>query len=221
MKCSDVQTRLIESLYGELSEQEGTALREHLAGCPACQEEMEALEQSRRQLAALSQPDSSPDLGRLYRTAAQRSGHSRRRWRRLAIATSAAAVLLMALLATRLRLDWGAGQLVVSRAGRPPAPEVVDPKATEPSATRPNQYEERIEALEEIARLLSAELSTSDVRQAAEVAELHRQLARLQADVQQLARQTDVRWQVADQDIRDLHYLTQYSPDSNPKGTLP
>ena len=127
----------------------------------------------------------------------------------------------MALLATRLRLDWGAGQLVVSRAGRPPATEVVDPKATEASATRPNQYQERIEALEEIARLLSTELSRSDVRQAAEVAELHRQLARLQADVQQLARQTNARWQVADQDIRDLHYLTQFSPDSNPKGTLP
>ncbi len=221
MKCSDAQIRLIERLYGELCPEDETPLREHLAGCRSCRQEMEALQQSRRQLSVLSQPDSSPDFGRLYRTAADRAGRSRRRWRYLALASSAAAVLILALLAARLRVDWQPGRLIVSFDGRPPAAMPFDTKVAEASAARLSRHEERLKALEEIARLLSAELSTSDYRQAAEVAELRRQLARSQTDVELLARQTNARWQLADQNIRDLHYLTQLSPNSNSGGTLP
>ncbi|MHC4178606.1 MAG: anti-sigma factor family protein [Planctomycetota bacterium] len=221
MKCSDVQTRLVESLYGELAEEEQTSLREHLADCRSCRLEMAALERSRRQLAVLNQPDSSLDFGRLYRTAAQRAGRSRRRWRRLTIAASAAAVLLLVLLAARLRLDWQPGRLVVSFDGRPPATKPFDTKVAEASAARLSRHEERLEILEEIARLLSTELSTSDVRQAAALAELRRQLARSRSDVDLLARRMDARWQLTDQNFRDLHYLTQLSPNSNRGGSLP
>ena len=224
MKCSDAQIRLIERLYGELCPEDETPLREHLAGCRPCRQEMEALQQSHQALTALAQPDSSPDFGRLYRTEAQRSGRSRRRWRYLALAGSAAAVLILAVLAARLRVDWQPGRLIVTFDGRPPATKPFDTKVAEASAARLSRHEERLETLEEIARLLSAELSTSDVRQAAEVAEvaeLRRQLAQSRADVNLLVRRMDARWRLADQSIRDLHYLTQFSPDSSRKGTLP
>ena len=221
MKCSDAQIRLIERLYGELADAEEIALREHLSGCRSCRQEMEALQQSRGQLSVLSQPDSSPDLGRLYRTAARRAGRSRRRWRLLAGTACTAAVLLLVLVTARLRLDWRPGQLVVSFGGRPPVIEVVDPKAAEPAAPLSSRHEERLAVLEEVARLLSTELSASDYRQTAALAELRRQLARSQTDTERLARQMNGRWRLAEENIRDLHYLTQLSPNSNGGGTLP
>jgi anti-sigma factor RsiW len=221
MKCSDVQTRLVESLYGELHREEETLLREHLAGCPACRQEMETLEQSRRQLAVLAQPDFSPNFGLLYRTAAQRSGRSRRRWRRLAYAASGAAGLTVLLLATRLWLDWQPGRLIVSFEGRPPATKPFDTQLAEASAARLSRHEERLEALEEIARLLSTELSRSDYRQAAALAELRRQLARSQREIAEVTKQMNLRCNLAEENIRDLHYLTQLSPNSNRKGALP
>ena len=220
MKCPDMRTRLIESLYGELCQEEETRVREHLAGCESCRQEMERLQRSRRQLAVLAQPDASLDFGRVYRTAAERAARGRRRWRLLAGAACAAAVLLLALVAGRLRLDWRPGQLVVSFGSKPPAALAVEPEETDRLLASLRRHEERLETLEEVARLLSSELGTSDYRQAAALAELRRQLARSQADIELLARQTNVRWHLAEQNIRDL-YLTQFSPDSNQKGSLP
>ena len=114
MKCADIKARLVESLYGELPGEDESHLREHLAGCDSCRQELEALEQSRRRLKALGQPEFPFDFGRLYRTAADRAGRGRRRWRLLAGASCAAAVLLLAVIAARLRLDWEPGRLLVN-----------------------------------------------------------------------------------------------------------
>lgn len=223
MKCADVKAQLIESLYGELSDEQQACLREHLAGCQACRHEMAGLEQSHRLLNMLARPDVRVDLGRLYRTATDRSERSRRRWRRLAVAASAAAVLIVALAGARLRLHWGPEQLVVSWGQRPAALEAVQPKTTarsDPSPPPWSEYEDRIEALEDVASLLAAELRASDVRQAAATADFERRLARWQRSIEQSARQSNLRCRLAEQDIRDL-YLTQFSPDSSAKGAIP
>ncbi len=220
MKCVDVQTHLLESLYGELRGEEEARLREHLGGCPDCRQEMEALRQTSRQLNVVPRPPASLDVGRLYRTAAERSGRSRRRWRRLAGTAAVAAVLLLAIAVARLRLEWQPGQLVVSFGGRPPAAEPIQPKGTDQLLASLNGHEKRLETLEEIAALLSAELGTSDSRHTATQAELRRGLARSQAQIELLARQMNVRWRLAEQDIRDL-YLAQFSPNPNQKGAMP
>jgi hypothetical protein len=181
---------------------------------------MEQLEQCGRQLAVLREPDVSLNFGRLYRTAAERAGRSRRRWRHLAVATCVAAGLMLAVLASRLRVDWRPGRLAVSWNGDLPATAAVDPGADEASPAASALHEERIEALEEVARLLSAELAASDRRQAAALAELRPRLARSEMGMELLARQMSTRWRLAERDIRDL-YLTQFSPHSNQKGTIP
>lgn len=221
MKCADAKARLIESLYGELPGEDESRLREHLAGCDSCRQEMEALEQSRRQLSAVRQPEFSVDLGRLYRTAAERARRGRRRWRLLAGASCAAAVLLLVVVAARLRLDWRPDRLVISWGGRPPADRPLEPKQPDHLPASLSRHEERLETLEDVAALLSAEVGRDDSRYAAALAELRRQLARSQRDIQLLARQTNVRWQLAEENIRDLYQLTQFSPDSNQKGAMP
>ncbi len=221
MKCDDVKARLIEGLYGELPREEEDRLQEHLAGCRACRQEMEALEQSRRQLDVLREPEVRLDLGRLYRGAADRGQQSRRRWRRLAVAASAATVLVAALAAARLRVEWRPGQLTVSWGAKPPVAEPVRPKAVPAPRPRRTQYEERLEGLEEVTRLLAAELTASDVRQAAAMAELRRRLARWQGDVEELTRQSNLRWRLAERNIHDLYLLAQFSPDTDQKGMIP
>ena len=223
MRCDEAKARLIDSLYGELRPGDEASLREHLAECDACRREMEGLQEGRQQLAGLPEPEVRLDAGRVYRAAAARSERGRRRWRRVAIAASAAAVLIAALVGARLRFEWAANQLVVSWGEGATAPVQVDPESTAPNdpALPPgSEYEERIETLEEVARLLAAELRASDVRQAAATADLQRRLARWQRGMEEAARQSRLRWRLAEQDIQDL-YLTQFSADSSAKGAIP
>lgn len=220
MKCSDVQTRLIESLYGELSPEAETRLREHLAGCDRCREELDNLKQTGRQLDALPGADRPLDMGRLYRTAANRSGRSRRRWRRLAWASSAAALLVAAFLATRLQFEWTPGRLVISSGSPPPAIRSADPKPADPPPVTPGRSAERLAVLEDLSRLLSVELLASDQRHAAAEADLRRRLDGSHRALRQLAGQMNARWHLAEQDIHDL-YLTQFNPDSIHEGAIP
>jgi hypothetical protein len=220
MNCDDVKLRLIESLYGELSPEDEARFREHLAGCDACRHEMAGLEQSRRQLERVEEPDVRVDLGRLYRTAADRGQRNRRRWRRVAMAASAAAVLMAALVGARLRFERRPGRLIVSWGARPTATQAVQPAPSDALPPLPGQYEERLAALEEVARLLSVELSRNDARHAAAMAELRGRLARSERGVEELTRRSHLRWRVAEENIRDL-YLAQLSPDSSVKGAVP
>ena len=223
MKCDEAQARLIEHLYGELPLDEKAALRGHLAECDSCRHAMEALEQGRQQLERLTEPEVRLAPGHVYRAEAARSERGRRRWRRVAIVASAAAVLVAALAGARLRLQWGPDQLIVSWGQGPAAPEAVEPETTarsDPSPPRWSEYEDRIEALEEVASLLAAELRASDVRQAAATADFERRLARWQRGMEEAARQSNLRWRLAQQDIQAL-YLTQFSPDLSAKGAIP
>lgn len=225
MNCTEAKSRLIDSLYGELADRHGRPLQDHLAGCDSCRGELEALRQGHRRLGLLEGPQPPFDFSRLYRTAAQRGRRSRRRWRRLAMAACAAALLVMALAAGGLRIDWRPGEMVVSFDGKRPVAEPVglQPAGPQPGGPSPaalGRQEDRIEALEEVVRLLYKEIGAGDVRHAAARAELRRQLARFQGDIGALARQTNVRWRLTERDIRDL-YLTQFTPDSNQEGAIP
>ena len=145
---------------------------------------------------------------------------SRRRWRRLAVATTAAAlVLTVTLAAARLHVQWRPDHVTISWGDGVPENEAAEPRAPDPSAPLGVQYEERLAALEEVAQLLSRELTANDARHAAVVAELGR-LARRQTDSEALARQSD---QLRERDRKDIRalYLARFSPDFNDKGVIP
>ncbi|MHC4400471.1 MAG: anti-sigma factor family protein [Planctomycetota bacterium] len=221
MKCDEAEALLIECSYQELPPEEEARLREHLAGCDACRRELDALERDRKRLAALAEPAVRVDLGRLYQAAADRGQRGRRRWRRAAVAASAAAAVMVALFAARVRLEWRPGQLSVSFGDPPPVAPTVKPEEHAPSPPPSDPYEKRIETLEEIAGLLSAELTESDARHAAEMADLGRRLARGQRDVAELTRQANLRWGVAEREFQELFHLTSFRRDSSQKGGIP
>jgi hypothetical protein len=137
----------------------------------------------------------------------------------VAIAVSAAAVLIAVLAATRLEVEWRPGQLTVSWSAEPRPTEVPVPAASAPAPPPVSEFEERIEALEEVARLVSDELRRNDARHAAVLAELGR-LPRWQRYIEARARQSDHRSQRAEEGFQAL-YAAQYSPHSNDKGAIP
>ena len=53
MTCSDFTSRIDEYLDGRLRPEDEEALRDHLAKCPACAEEVDAVEDLRRRAARL------------------------------------------------------------------------------------------------------------------------------------------------------------------------
>ena len=221
MKCDDAKARLIEWLYGELPHEEETRLREHLADCDSCRQVEESVRQCSRELKTLKEPDVRLDFQRLHRTAADRWQRSRRRWRRLAVAACAAALLVAILAGARLRFDWRPGQLTIGWGNVPRATGSVKPKPIVPAPPLPNDHEERIEILEEVAGLLSAELSKTDQRHAAATAELCRRLVRWQENMEQFTRNTDLRSQLAEKNVDDMYHLIQFNPDSSPEGAIP
>lgn len=56
MKCSEIQEQLSAWMDGEVPEELGAQLSDHLAGCPACRAELAALERLDAALAGLEVP---------------------------------------------------------------------------------------------------------------------------------------------------------------------
>lgn len=221
MKCDDAKTRLIEWLYGELSHEEETRLQEHLADCDSCRQEEESLRRCSRELKTLKEPNVRLDLQRLHRTAADRWEQSRHRWRRLAVAACAAMLLVAILASARLRFDWQPGQLTIGWGNVPRAAGSVKPKPVVSAPPLPNDHEKRIETLEEVAGLLSAELSRTDQRHDAAMAELCRRLVRWQKSMERFTRRTDLRSQLAEKNVDDMYHLIHFNPDSSAEGAIP
>jgi len=120
MNCAEVRAALPAILYDELPSAEAAALRDHLAGCPACRAEHAALRRVGTLLTAVPAPTIRVDLSRLYQEAGRRQHVRLRRWRRAALACCAAAAGLLIALGLRLEVRVEGHQAVV-RWGTPPA----------------------------------------------------------------------------------------------------
>jgi hypothetical protein len=62
MKCEIAQRNMIFAGYGELHDEEIDGLEEHLAGCPVCRQELEALRELQESLALHPMLEPSPNL---------------------------------------------------------------------------------------------------------------------------------------------------------------
>ena len=121
MNCPEVRAALPEFVYGGSTPEMRAEVQHHLAGCPECRHEDAALRQVRQLLAAAPAPEVRVDASTVYRQAAERQGRRLRRWRRVAVAACAAAVLIGAVMGlSRLEIHVGASEMVV-RWGAPPA----------------------------------------------------------------------------------------------------
>jgi anti-sigma factor RsiW len=205
MNCSEVRDALPLLLYGDLGADAAAALEGHLAGCPACHQELESLQGVRRLLDAVPAPAADFDLAALRRRVTGWEEGRVRRWRRAALLLGSAAALLLVSFALRLDVRFDSHQAVV-RWGNPPAEPVAPvPPATGPVAreARPDaDTEERLRTLRELIYALKEDGDGRDQR-------YQQQLAELQARLQLLQLQADRRWSETEDNVSALYLLTR------------
>ncbi len=162
MNCPEVRAALSEFIYGGLAVEMNSEIQRHLAGCPDCRHEDAAFRRVRGLLTAA--PDVRVDAAAVYRRAAELQARRLRRWRRVAVAACAAAVLLAALFGlSRLEIHVGASEMVVRWGAAPaapvapPAPPAPPPAADPPKEARPPAAvdDARIAAMEDRLHTLS------------------------------------------------------------------
>ena len=227
MQCQDVQNQLVNCLYGEITADRRDAVMAHVAGCAACGHIWRELQDGRRMLDQLGQPEEGPviDVERIFHTAANRAQRQRRGWKRLAAACATVAVVSLIVLGAGLRVEISPQQVLVAWGERaepvdddaPPAEDrrIVElPDAAAVRADRAAAQERRIaelaqrlQAVDELARLATAELLAVDNRHKRELARLQTALTRserqTQAALTELRHQSDLRWKLT------IHELTQ------------
>jgi anti-sigma factor RsiW len=219
MNCPEARGRLPLLLYGDLTPAEAAPVEAHLAGCPACRRESDALAQVRLLLDQAPVPEEPVDLPALYRRAAERQRRRLRRWRWAAVTgfAAAAAVLLLALgLNLEVRLE---PHQVVVRWGRPPDPPAQTPREAPqpaPVAVRPEprpavDLRDQVQVLSELVQALADDVEARDRGH-------QEQLARLQARLDEWRRQTTQRWMDTERDVAALAGTRWPQPQ---KGTLP
>ncbi len=199
MNCDAARNFLPGLLYGDSSPEEAGQVQAHLDGCAACRAEQASLARTRRLLDAAPVASANVDVARLYREAAALQERRLRCWRRLAVATlaAAAAVVLLAL-APRLEVRCEAHQFVV-RWGETPAPEPPALAPPEPpivvaSAPPSAEVEGRLRLLGDLVQALSNEVEARDGRRQQDMAALEAQVLALrrQAGELRLAVEKDV-----------------------------
>lgn len=207
MKCTDVRAALPLLIYGEASTAEEAALREHLTGCAACRGELEDLHGIRRLLDAAPIPRVEVDLARLHQARADRQARRLRRWRRAALALTAAAAGLLLVLGLQLEFRLDAGQLVVRWGNPPPAAPHRDTSVPpivhlDQRPTVSPDTEAQLRVLRELIHALKQDSDDREER-------FQERLNRLQTHVQLLQAQTDRRWSATEQDVAALYLLTR------------
>lgn len=207
MNCTDARAALPLLIYGELGPQEG-ALRQHLTGCPACRHEYESLQGIRRALDAVPTPRVEVDLPRLYQSVADRQAQRLRRWRRIAVALSAAAAVLLMLAVLRVQIRLDAGQLLV-RWGEPPGKQeergggtAAAPVQVRADPTAAAETEAQLRLLSDLIHALKDDGDDRDQR-------FQQRLDRLQDHVRALQTQADQRWTTTEQDMAALYVLAR------------
>jgi hypothetical protein len=199
MNCSEARDRLAGLLYGDLQAGEANAVREHLAACAACRQELAALDHVRRALDAVPAPALEVDLPRLYLETAARQARRVRRWRWAALACGAAAAALLVVLGLRLEVRKEAHQLVL---GWRPGPEKEPLPAPAPRAEQSEapsaEIEARLRVLSDLIHALADDVAARDEQEQQRVDELRARLDDLQ-------RQGNRRWSEMDRNVAALY----------------
>jgi hypothetical protein len=215
MCCDNNSERLIELSYGELSRDDAEELESHLAACEACRREWEAIRQNGEllDLANRKHMRDVPSLDPADLFAAQQRSGARQlqRWKHLALAATAAAMLLAVTSAAIRRIEIDSTHVTIRWQESPAPPPSQELKAdaalaqfrAELAETRHllADHRQRLDNLDQLAALIVTELKDDDARFAQAVAALH-----VRIDV--LRRQNDQRWQAVGRGFHDW-YLTQ------------
>ncbi len=201
MKCTDVCAALPGLIYGESSPQD-TTLREHLAACPACRREHEALASVRRLLDDAAVPRVALNLPQLHRALAERQMQRARRWRRMAVALGGIAAVLLLAIGLRLEIRLEASQLVV-RWGDPPVGQAFQPDYSQPErqAGKPDLRDD-LRVLSDLIHALKQDADDRDQR-------CEDRLDCLEKHVRALQSQGDLRWSATEKTVAALYLLSR------------
>jgi hypothetical protein len=201
MKCTDVRAVLPLLIYDEPSVDD-VAMKEHLASCPACRRELEALQGVRRLLEIAPVPQVAVDVAQLQRSVAERQLRREGNWRRAALGLGGIAAMLLLALGLRLEVRLEANQLVV-RWGDPPIVQAFRPDhiVSESQDGKPDLQEE-LRVLSDLIHALKQDADERDQRSA-------ERLDRLQKHVSALQSQGDLRWDTTEKDVAALYLLTR------------
>ena len=169
MTCEEINSRLIELVYGELEPAVAARCREHAVECAACGAELAALEQTQQVLDAMPPRETRVDLARLCLKSAQRQQHVR--GRALWAGAGAAAAMLVAtgllaagLLTAALRVEVAPGQVVLawrSASDGLAGEEAPDRLMERPKIPRAVREEPARATDERLARTASSEVAAS------------------------------------------------------------
>src|SRR6266545_659417 len=158
MNCEQIRERLPLLIYGDVNADEARKANEHLADCPACRHERDALLTTRQALDAPTVPEVAVDVASIHAQALAMQARSMRRWKRFAVAAAALAASLLAFLLIRPDVRVGDGQLVI-RWG----PEREQPPAlAQAQPSRDSDLEERIRLLNSLVHSLQKQMDSSD-----------------------------------------------------------
>ena len=207
MKCHDVQTRLIDLLYGELAAEAAAAAGEHLTECETCRRDFEALKSTRQVLSAVPGSRVKVDVNRIHARAMTRALGARRRWQWTAVAAAVVAGVVMLLGAARMRIEVHQDHLVLSW-GREQKEQQLpkQPASSQESeaSIQLTQHEARLANLDELMRLVVLELDGTGRRQRTLLTELADRVDGLQAI-------SNARWNSTEHDVQTLYQWAQYT----------
>ena len=198
MNCVETRAALPGLLYGDVPFEQAAAMRDHLAACLACREEEAALRRIGRLLNAAPVPATRVDVARLYQEASRRQQQRLRRWRRVALACSAAAATLLLIMGLRLELRVEAHQMVLRWSTPPERPDAPGPQPV------PRQVTVNPEDVHLVQRLIHA--LADDV--AARDRETQETFEGLEARVDALQRQAQDRWDATQRFVSTLSTLS-------------
>jgi hypothetical protein len=213
MNCSSIRPQLTDWHDGGLAHDAAVAVESHVAACPDCRRESEALKQVRQALDLVPASTAEVDLPRLYRTAGEAQERRLRRWRRGACALGAVAAglaLIAVLPALEVRIDdhqltarWGPTPVAPPPAATstPPAPAIE--QAPIVNAPAPD-VEERLRLLTELVQVLADDAGKRDERR-------RRDLETLRAQINDLREQSRLLRAATERDVAAL-YSAQFSP---------
>lgn len=202
MNCEDIRELLPLLAYGDLADDECSAVEAHLHGCQACVSELAGLRRVRQLL------DESPTPPARFDRFAMRQeeklpNRAARRWRMVAL-VGLAATILIAAARLEVRVDqrqmvvrWGRVEPAVPMADRHQPPLVVQENAAEPA-----EVAERLKLLHELVHALAASVEAGDSDRREELAKLRKELAVIQEFDKK-------RWAATERDVSAL-YTAQF-----------
>ena len=206
MNCETARNLLPLFVYDDLEADEALAVARHLAGCPECQSQHAAFAQARTALDTMPTPKVALDSEKLWQSENARQTLRIRRWRRATMTLAAVAAVLLLVLALRIEVRAGNGQLTL--AWRAPSQRMMDPIPT--ARNSESDVQERLQLVQEIARALATDVADRDGRQQAAI-------TRLRAEIEGVQRLSAERWRETERDVAALYRTAFHRPELGEK----